>query len=206
MTLPNDSILVTPGSGATVATHLVSSKEYQVVVLADAAGQLVDDPLGVWVSSTVAMAKSASKNYISLFNADAAIIVDVLGVWAAQEATVAVTGLIRGYRLFRTTSTAHSAGTANTPVKVDTTTSALDSDITVRSNGQTVTASGEALSATGIGEEETGAGGANRHWLWNWKIEGVPIVLRQNEGVMLQQDATAGTGILSAGVIFRVRA
>lgn len=206
MTLPNDSILVTPGSGATVATHLVSSKEYQVVCLADAAGQLIDDPIGVFASTALAMSKSASKNYLSLFNADASLIVDVYGLWAAQEQTAAVTGLVRGYRLYRTTSTAHSGGTSNTPVKIDTTTSNLDADITVRSNGQTVTASGEALGATGIGEEETGAGGAARHWLWNWKIEGVPIVLRQNEGVMLQQDGTAGTGVLSAGVIFRVRA
>jgi len=206
MTLPNDSIAITAGSGTTVATHSVSSKEYQVVCLADAAGQLIDDPVGVFVSTALAMSKSASKNYISLFNGDASLIVDVYGVWVAQELTAAVTGLVRGYRLFRTTSTAHSAGTSNTPVKLDTSTSNLDADITVRSNGQTVTSSGEALGGVGVGEEETGSGGSARHWLWNWKIEGVPIVLRQNEGVMVQQDATAGTGVLSAGVIFRVRA
>lgn len=206
MTLAGDSITITPGSGATVATHTVSSKEHQVVMIADAAGQLIDDPIGCYASASLAMSKSASKNYISLFNADASLIVDVLGVWISQELTAAVTGLVRGYRLFRTTSTAHSGGTANTPVKLDSTTGALDSDITVRSNGQTVTSSGEALSAVGVGEEETGAGGAMRHWMWNWKIEGVTVVLRQNEGVMVQQDATAGTGILSAGVLFRVRA
>ena len=35
MTLAGDSILVTPGSGATVATHTVDSKEHQVVMQAD---------------------------------------------------------------------------------------------------------------------------------------------------------------------------
>src|SRR5690242_18928015 len=34
------SILVTPGSGATVATHTVNSKEQQVVIIADDLGQI----------------------------------------------------------------------------------------------------------------------------------------------------------------------
>lgn len=208
MTLPNDSILVTPGSGATVATHAVSSKEYQVVVLADAAGQLIDDPVGVFATAGLAMAKAASRNYLTLFNGDASLVVDVLGVYVSQEATAAVTGLVRGYRLFRTTSTAPTGGTLQTPAKLDTTTGALDADIAARvssGSGVTATASGDALAAVGVGEEETGSGGG-RHWLWNWKIEGAPIVLRQNEGVVVQQDATTGTGLVSAGVIFRVRA
>ena len=205
MTQAGDSILVTPGSGATVATHTVNSKEHQVIMLADAAGNLIDEPLGVYAFTTVAMAKAASRNYLSIYNDDAALIVDVLGVWVAQESTAAVTGLIRGYRLFRTTASAPTGGTSNTPVKLDTTTGALDADITCRTNNLTATASGEALAAVGVGEEETGAGGAIRHWLWNWKIEGLPIVLRDNEGIVVQQDATAGTGVLSAGAIFRVR-
>lgn len=204
MTVANDSILVTPGTGATVATHLVGSKEHQVVMLADAAGQLIDDPVNVYVASTLAAAKSAGRVYLSINNADASLVVDVLGVWAAQEATAAVTGLVRGYRLGRHNS-GHTAGTSNGWQRLDTTTAALDADITVRSVGVSCSVVGENLAAVGIGEEETGAGGAQRHWLWNWKIEGVPVVLRQNEGLALYQDGTAGTGLLSAGIIFRVR-
>lgn len=40
MTASNDSILVTPGTGATVATHLVNSKEHQVVMVADEYGSI----------------------------------------------------------------------------------------------------------------------------------------------------------------------
>lgn len=40
MTQANDSITVTPGTGATVATQLVSGKEYQVVVMADQNGDM----------------------------------------------------------------------------------------------------------------------------------------------------------------------
>jgi len=206
MTLPNDSILVTPGSGATVATHLVSSKEYQALVLCDAAGHIIDDPGGVYIASTLAMAKGASRNYLSLHNGDGALIVDVLGIWVAQEQTGAVTGLVRGYRLFRTNGSAHSGGTLNTPVKLDTASGALDADITVRSNNQTVTSSGEALMGAGVSEEETGGAGATgKIWLWNRTEMGFTLPVRPGEGVMVQQDSTAGTGVLSAGIIFRVR-
>ena len=40
MSQANDSVLVTPGAGATVATHLVSAKEYQVVMVADESGHI----------------------------------------------------------------------------------------------------------------------------------------------------------------------
>jgi hypothetical protein len=154
------------------------------------------------------MAKAASRNYLTLFNDDAALIVDVLGVWVAQELTAAVTGLCRGYRLFRSNTTTPSGGTLTTPVRLDTTSSTLDADITCRvssGSGVTATVSGDALSGIGIGEEETGAAGASRIWLWNWREIGLPIVLRENEGIIVQQDGTAGTGVLSAGVIFRQR-
>lgn len=43
MTQANDSITVTPGTGATVATQLAGGKEYQVVVMADQNGDM--DPI-----------------------------------------------------------------------------------------------------------------------------------------------------------------
>jgi len=206
MPLPNDSIPVTPGSGTDVATQLVGSKEYQAIVLCDAMGYLIDDPTDVYIASTQAMAKGASRNYLSLHNGDGSLVVDILGLWINQEQTAAVTGLCRGYRLFRSNGTAHSGGTLNAPVKVDTASGALDSDITVRSNNQTVTASGEALSSAGIAEEETGGAGATgRCWMWHRNEMGLVLPVRPGEGVLVQQDATAGTGVLSAGVIFRVR-
>lgn len=202
----NDSINVTPSGSTAVATHLINSKEHQAVVICDAMGYLIDDPNGIYIASTMAMAKSASKNYLSLHNGDGTLIVDVLGLWIAQELTAAVTGLVRGYRLNRTNGTAHSGGTANAPVKLDTASGALDADITVRSNGQTVTASGEALNGAGVAEEETGAAGSiGRIWMWNRNELGLVLPVRPGEGVMVSQDATAGTGFLSAGIIFRVR-
>lgn len=40
MATANDGVLVTPGSGVTVAAQLVSGKEYQTVTLADASGNV----------------------------------------------------------------------------------------------------------------------------------------------------------------------
>lgn len=40
MALANDSVTVTPGAGATIATQLASGKEHQVVCLADQSGNL----------------------------------------------------------------------------------------------------------------------------------------------------------------------
>ena len=40
MAQANDSVLVTPGSGATIASHLINGKEYQVVMVAEADGHL----------------------------------------------------------------------------------------------------------------------------------------------------------------------
>lgn len=45
MTQANDSITVTPGTGATVATHSVDSKEHQVMIVADPAGRLLGTPM-----------------------------------------------------------------------------------------------------------------------------------------------------------------
>lgn len=173
-------------------------------MLADAYGHIIGSR-DVYVTSGLAMAKSASKNFLTLFNADAALIVEVSLVLVVQELTAAVTGLVRGYRLFRTNSTAPSAGTSVTPVKLRSGSPALDADITSRKDGVTVTYSGDPIGVAGVGEEETGGAGASPHVLFSEAQVGEPIILVQNEGVGIQQDATAGTGILSAIMYFRVR-
>ena len=214
MPLAGDSILVTPGSGATIATHTKNSKEHEVWMGADTAGNLSNNPVGLYASSALEMTRASNKNYISLFNADAALIVDVLGVWIAFTITAesGAGAIIPGYRLFFTNSTTHSAGTLLTPVKLDSTSGALDADITVRSNGQTVTASGEAINSISQSEKTSGGSGGSgciggfKFWLWQYQDMNMSIVLRQNQGIVVQQGGIGDTsGNISAGVIFRVR-
>lgn len=64
MTQANDSVAVTPGTGATVATHLVNSKEYQVVVLAGDDGHIKgskDAYVATYKLATDAAASALSK-------------------------------------------------------------------------------------------------------------------------------------------------
>lgn len=62
MTQANDSITITPGTGATVATHMVNAKEHQVVVLADQTGAL--DPTRT-VTGTVAVSNLPATQPVS---------------------------------------------------------------------------------------------------------------------------------------------
>lgn len=213
MTRANDSVIVTPGSGTTMATHTIASKEHEVFMGADAAGNLLADQLGVYASTALNLGTSNSEtNRLSLLNADAALIVDVLGVWAKwmNDGDVLLAISIQS-RLRR--CTAHSGGTLLTPVKLDSTTGALDGDITVRSTPTSVTQSGEdygalALPTSGGNASAIATGAINgKLWLWDWRRVGAPIVCRQNEGVVVR-DITNDVDINSFpsyGIIFRVR-
>ncbi|MBI3936414.1 MAG: hypothetical protein HY323_05510 [Betaproteobacteria bacterium] len=116
MALPNDSILVTPGSGATVATHTVSSKEYPTVIVADAEGHLLGSGDVYFASSTViSPSVTAGNTNICLFNPSASgKRLLVLAICMTTQGTVNKT-----HRVVRTTS-GGSGGTAITPFKRDT--------------------------------------------------------------------------------------
>jgi hypothetical protein len=114
MTLAGDSILVTPGSGATVATHTVGGKEHQVVMIADDSGHLTQSvPTYTWWLPPVVSA--ASKLFGDLFNAaGSGKIVEIRGVWAIPKSDVAVVGVIAvPIGLYRT-SAVGTGGTAHT--------------------------------------------------------------------------------------------
>ncbi len=157
----------------------------------------------VYSAVITASAAGASKNHLSIFNADATLKVDILNVYITKEATADVTGVVRGHRLFRFT-TVHSSGTTPTVRRLDTTMTALDADITVRAASTVSGAEAEPLAAIGVGEEESTTTGG-RLILFDHRETRRPITLNQNEGVTVQQDSTAGTGLVSVGILFKVR-
>lgn len=155
---------------------------------------------GQYAVTGLAMVKAASKNYITIYNADPALVVRVTGIVLAQESTAAIVGLTRGYRLFRVNAAPVAGGSVATPEKQDSSFPSLDADITCRINGVTATAVGSALAVAGLAEDEnTGA----TLWLLDPSRSNA-IVLRQNQGIVVQQDSTAGTGVLSATAYFTV--
>ena len=160
----------------------------------------------LYIGSVLASAAGASKNHLTIYNADATKTVEIIRVYVTREITAAVTGLIRGFRVFRFT-TAHSAGLGVTPRGTNTAMGALSSlsaSITLMSNSTIGGAESEPLAAVGIYEEETG-GGVPQYAMCDEKELGQPVVLNQNEGLAVQQDSTAGTGTYSVFIVFRVR-
>ena len=164
----------------------------------------------VYVGTGTAMAVAADRVYLALLNRNSAVKIDVLRVYVAKEVTAAVTGLVRGYRLFRYShNSAPTGGTSIAPVRLDTAMSALAGSIDCMvSSGSGVTPGGTpetvALGTAGVYEEETG-GGTGQYDLFDWRWTSRPVVLNANEGVYVVQDSTAGTGVISASIVFRVR-
>lgn len=211
MTLAGDSVLVTPGSGATIATHTVSSKEHQVVMIADDDGHILHSK-DVWnynIPSQVHVAAADTVHW-DLFNADAAKLVRVVGVFQLPNIVTAVTGVAFAWNLARTTAVG-TGGTVITPWAPDTSQAAMDADVTCRSKPTGGATEGTILRNYDIHSEET----ANATGVFAMMSTGgianlVPpilgplgtregILLRQNQGlrcVQITNSAQGNTGWL----------
>lgn len=203
MTLPNDSILITPGAGATVATHLVSSKEYQAFVQANENGQLLGSfpAYCAAIPSQVHVAVADTIHW-DLFNADASAIVRVKSILQIPNITLVVTG-VRTIWDFRRTTAVGTGGTTITPWLADTSQAALDADVTCRSKPTGGATAGTLLRQYEISSEESFVGTQLIAAMGG--IELVPptlrgvdfgkgIVLRQNEGLSVVQVTSSAAG------------
>lgn len=208
MAQANDSILVTPGTGATVATHLVNSKEYQAVMIADENGQIWGsrDTYHYLIPSQVHV-NTANTVHWDLFNADAALLVRVISVLQIPNVTTAVTGIVFDWLLERTTDVG-TGGSALTAWLADTGQTALDADITCRSKPTGGATQSTDLRNYSLSSEETSA--ATIQIASQGGLELLPaalrppasengLLLRQNQGircVQVTQSAAGNTGWL----------
>ena len=111
MVQANDSITVTPGTGATVATHVAASKEHQVFMQADPDGHL-QGSLPAWGFVVPPVAAGASKVYFDLFNNEAATIVRLRKLFPIIAVDVAVAPVVGARMDFMRTSAVGTGGTA----------------------------------------------------------------------------------------------
>lgn len=221
MTQANDSILVTPGTGATVATHLANAKEHEVVMVADAAGHIrgTKETYSYIVPST---AVGASKLYLDLFNATGSgKIIRVTSVRPIIDTDVAVVGAV-GIRLllFRTSAvgtggTGHAYKSATLDVAggnispQDTNNAALPAQITARHLPTAGATSAEWLRGMyAMGEEASTS--------WAYAMQGQfnmldldsddaqLLTLRENEGIAIRQGAVASIGNVRFRITFTV--
>lgn len=216
MSLPNDSITVTPGSGATVATQLVSSKEYQVVMVAMPDGH-IDGTLPQYRLICPSQAVGANKVFLDLFNATGSgVSLRVLSAFCYVDNDTAVTGTL-GVEVNLTRTTAPGTGgtantldgtslTAITISKMDTNNPALSASITARSAPTGGATAGALLGQRWVFTEETAApsgiaGTLGAEFIRN---EGADLIVRENSGLRFVQGTVASVGNLSFEITFEV--
>ena len=203
MSLANDSILVTPGSGATVATHLVGGKEHQVVMIAEPDGSLIGSrPMFFYNIATQVHVAAASTIHFDLFNAHATLLVRVLSVLQKPDIVTAVTGVATAWN-FRRTSAVGTGGTAQTASLPDTSQTALDAAITCRSKPTGGATSASVIKTYQIHSEETNTGTlaiaaqGGLELIPNYLVMPMDpdgILLRQNQGISVTQDTNSVAG------------
>lgn len=204
MAQANDSITVTPGVGATVATHAPGDgKEYQVVMLAGDGGHIhgTKPSYTLWIPPQVA---AANKIFFDLFNGvGSGKSIEINGLWCVPKTDVAVTGAVSVELLLQRTSavgtggttitTSTATGTAGIAPK-DTNNPAIGANITARlvpAAGATVQAH---LFSTYIFSEETNAGTLLSQFfnmLPAQTTEFQPMTLREGFGVRVAQGTVA---------------
>lgn len=217
MSLANDSVLITAGTGTTIATELISGKEHQVIVQADSSGHIVGT-LPTYLYATPAAAVGIDKLYFDLFNASASgKVIDVRGIWCIPKTDVAVVGAL-GIRVdvYRTSAvgtggTAHSYKSATRDVAggnicpMDTSNAALPAQITARwlpTGGATIS---EWMIPTYSLGEETATSQAYMSQYQNLLpnlLWGQKFALREGQGVLVKQGGVAATGSIGFLVAF----
>ena len=209
MSLSNDSILVTPGTGATVATQLAGGKEYQVVVPADEIGH-IQGSKATWVVSTgnTAHVAAARTTLIDLFNATGSgVVLRVVGCYVIP-AQVAVVGVGLTYEVIRTTAVG-TGGTVLTPQAFDLDSTALPAQVTSRlkptagATGTTVT-----LFLNGASEETfpyAAMASTLNHIPQTQELAAMKgLKIRANEGLKLDQTTNSNIGTVNVVLVFTV--
>lgn len=206
----NDSIAVTPGTGATVATHTANGKEHQVVMVADKSGHILDS-LDTWHAWVEPGAFAANKLHLLVHNATGSgKVVTLRRLYAVNLQITAVTGVACRFDFKRTTG-APTNGTTITPVSADSSNAPLPAGVTVRHTATTGFSEGAiAWAQTFATDEVTAANAAPTHIIQasiNWIPEGrniQEIVLRENEGFTVKQITSTTVGTFGWLLVFTV--
>jgi hypothetical protein len=220
VTQANDSVLVTPGSGATIATHLQAAKEYQVVMIAGESGH-IEKTLPTYTWWVPSAAVGAAKLYGDIFNASGSGKRIVLhGVWCIVDTDTIVTGALGiQISLYRTSAVGtggtaavyDTAGTVNETVgritPFDTTNASLPIQITAR----TLPTAGATINSffwpQFFAGEETATSMAFIGSFQNMLPVGLDIqriTLNEGQGLLLKQGPVAATGVVSFLTIFSI--
>ncbi len=195
MTQSNDSVTITPGSGATIATHLADGKEFQAVVVADENGYL-SLPTYMAASYRIAGLASTPQNLMTIENTTGASKVVAIRRIAVDVSVSAVTAyLLTTYaRLWHVTGVTPTGGTQPAKTSTDSAEVASQANTIIRfgsSADGTASAITHALPARSPDRSQahptllTGVG----QWLTDdlelMKFDMPPLILRAGQTLLL---------------------
>lgn len=213
MTAPNDSVAITPGSGATIATHLINSKEHQAVVQVDPDGHILGS-LPAYRLTIPPQAVGASKVLADLWNGGTSRL-RILSARALVNLDTAVTGTL-GVRVSMTRTTAIGTGgtastyngtdpTAPTLAPLDATQTDISATVTARAAPTAGATAGAVLATRQLFTEETNAGSAVAGMLGaEFAGELAPVTIPAGGGLRWVQGTVASVGSVGIEVVFQV--
>lgn len=216
MAVANDSVVVSPsGSGATIATHLTGGKEHQVVMIAQADGDIGGN--ATYRLIVPPQAVGANKVMADLFNASGSgFRIKVLSAFCFVNLDTAVTGTVGIQMSLTRTSAVGTGGTAATNdgttltapniARLDTTYAALPAQVTARAAPTGGATAGAVLGTRYMFTEETNAGAAVGAALGCEFVrnEGAKVIVREGEGLRFVQGAVASVGSIGFEITFEL--
>ena len=190
MTLPASSETVT--TGGVIATSTVSSKEYQVVMLARSDGHILGSKAD-YIVNFPAQTNTATREVAEIFNASATLIIRVRGVWIIPTQT-AITGAQTAWDLNKISAVGTTGLVSVTPRAMDSNNTVTLTSVTTGYNSTAGGTLDHLWFPIFLFNEETAAPNgliAYQNQLPTYGDTVAEIVLRQNQG--LQVKSTVGT-------------
>ena len=207
MALPNDSVAITAGSGTTIATHLVSSKEYQVVMLANPTGNIIGS-IPTYSAWSTAIASTVNLVYMHVFNATGSgKVVKMRKVFLQPSQAILTTPAPHTWRIAKTSAVGTTGNTAITIQKHDSADPAVPAQITA---ARSYTAGGTQAFTyfeVPIATEETAAGNGLAGLINILPNDGDMVsdyILREGEGLAVQVVTAAAAYTWSVLAVFSI--
>lgn len=207
MASANDSVPITPGVGAAIATHQVGGKEHQVVMLANPAGSLIGD-IPTYSAWSTAIASTANLVYMHVFNATGSgRIVKMRKVFLQPSQTVVAAPAPHTWRVAKTSAVGTTGNTVITIRAHDSANPAVPSQVTA---ARSYTAGGTQTFAyfeVPVATEETAAGNGLAPWMNILPNDGDVVsdyILREGEGLAVQVVTAAAAYTWSVLAVFSI--
>jgi hypothetical protein len=206
MTQANDSILVTPGSGATVATHLVNSKEHQLVMLAGASGHIWGSKNTYIVDTALQVNVAAARTtHFDIFNAaGSGVELELIGLYIIPSLT-AVTGIGLTWEIIKT-SAVGTGGSTLTPRAFDSAMASLPAQVTARSKPTGGATTDFIWTYVSSSSEETtpyaGMASILNHLSFASSPDTAVWSLREGEGLKIDQTTNSAVGSTNIRLVF----